>query len=135
MAHFSGFLDEDFETLAGSTWRARDALGGILSRALRAHLGSDSESWGVRRRRELHVAKRSQYDFFHPIPAAKLFVYSYDELAYGLYIEATGKRADDKTYVHWQKFRDRIQTDSALRKALAAAIAQHDLMFTDYYRR
>jgi hypothetical protein len=135
MAQFSGFRDEDFETLDGSSWRSRAALGGVLSRALHDRAGFDCESWGVRRRVELHLAQRSHYDFYDPVPAVKLFVYSYDELAFGLYLEATGKHADDRKYVHWQKFRDGIQTDGALRAALEEAIGRHDLIITDYYRR
>ena len=134
MAHFNGFRNDDFDTLDGCSWRGRDALGGVLSRALRPQLGSDCQSWGVRRRVELHVAKRSRYNFEQPVPVAKLFVYTYDELAYGFYIEATGKREHDSEYVHWKNFRDRLQTKSPLRDALESAIAKHDCIFTDYYR-
>ena len=134
MAHFDGFRTADFDTLDGSSWRGRDALGGVLSRALRGHCGSDCQSWGVRRRVELHLAKRSQYSFDDPVPVAKLFVYSYDELAYGFYVESTGKRDDDSEYVHWKNFRDRLQVKSPLRDALKAAVDKHTLLFTDYYR-
>ena len=135
MPDFSGFRNDDFETLDGSAWRGRDALGGVLARALRPAVGPGCQSWGVRRRVELHIARKSVYDFDDPVPVAKLFVYTHDELAFGFYVEATGKRKEDAHYIHWRNFRDRIQTKSPLRDALERAIAKHDLAFTDYYGR
>ena len=34
MAEFAGFQPDDFDTLAGSSWRNRDALGGLLAETL-----------------------------------------------------------------------------------------------------
>lgn len=135
MPDFSGFRNDDFETLDGSSWRGRDALGGVLARALRPAMGPGCQSWGVRRRLELHIARKSLYDFDDPQRVAKLFVYTHDELAFGFYVEATGKREEDARYIHWRNFRERIQSKSPLRDALEHAIAKHDLAFTDYYHR
>ena len=135
MPSFDGFRYDDFETLDGSSWRGRDALGGVLARALRPAIGPDCQSWGVRRRVELHIARKSLYDFEDPIPVAKLFVYTYDDLAFGFYVEASAKREHDDHYLHWRNFRDRIQETSALRDALTHAVTKHDLGITDYYHR
>jgi len=134
MPDFSGFRHDDFGTLDGSSWRGRDALGGVLARALRPAIGPGCQSWGVRRRVELHIARKSVYNFDDARAVAKLFVYTHDDLVFGFYVEATGKREDDERFPHWRNFRDRIQDRSALRDALEGAVAKHDLTLTDYYR-
>jgi hypothetical protein len=135
MAEFKGFSSEDFGTLEGSTWRGRDALGGVLSRALRPQVGADCQSWGVRRRLELHIARKSLYNFETPLGFAKLFVYTHEEeLAYGFYVESSGKRTEDGKYRHWKNFRDRILAPSPLRDAIHEATDRFDLILTDYYR-
>jgi hypothetical protein len=74
-------------------------------------------------------------DFDDPLPYAKLFVYTTGRLAYGFYLEATGKRNDDNKYQHWRNFRERLKTNGRFRQTLAAAMAEHDLFLADYYRR
>ena len=133
MIAFRGFRDEDFETLAGSTWRSRDALGGLLSR----RLGRPYRSWGVKRRLELHLARELHYDFNNPLPFAKLFVCSMkSELAFGFYIETPAKtQSDVQEYVHWRNFRDRLQENPAMREALVSAMDGHSLVMRDYYQK
>jgi hypothetical protein len=72
MPEFSGFRSDDFDDLAGSRWRSRKTLGGVLSRHLRDQLGQPYQSWGVRRRLELHIAHADKYDFDDPFRFAKL---------------------------------------------------------------
>jgi hypothetical protein len=132
MITFSGFKPEDFDNLAGSTWRSRDTLGGLLSR----QLGRPYQSWGVARRLELHIARKLHYDFYNPWPFAKLFVSSYDRLAFGFYVETPASTADNlQEFGHWRRFRDRLQSNKAMREALVTAMRRHDLMITDYYRQ
>lgn len=136
MPEFGGFQPQDFDSLDGSTWRKRGALGGVLAAALRSQLGRPYQSWGVRRCLELHLAHETHYAFDDPWPCAKLFVYSHHELAFGLFIEtpeATSERIEH--FVHWRNFRDRLQTDPAMQTALLSAMANHDLVMTDYYQQ
>jgi hypothetical protein len=136
MPEFDGFQPEDFEALAGSTWRSRERLGGVLALALREQFGRPYQSWGVRRCLELHLAVEEDYDFDNPWPYAKLFVYTRGELAVGLYIEtpaASNKYL--KYYVHWQHLRDRLKKDPAMQTALLSAIANHNLILSDYYHQ
>jgi len=145
MAAFAGFTDNDFKGIAGTTWRGRDALGGMLAADLRHSVGPDTRSWGVRRRPELHIARSSHYDFAEPRSYAKLFVYTWgndcedgdeedgDELAYGLFVE--GKRDDDANYPHWRNFRERLRTSDGLSAALFAAMEEHRLIVADYNQR
>ncbi len=132
---FDGFQESDFLGIAGTTWRGRAMLGGALIKALRPEIGSDCDSWGVRRRLELHIARRAAYDFDDPYPYAKLFVYTTDQLAYGFYVEATGKLSEDAKYPHWRNLRKRLRTDDALRQAFSTALNEHNLGVADYYRR
>lgn len=138
MATFNGFKPTDFDELAGSTWRGRNALGGVLTAALKHQTGRPYKSWGVRRRLELHIAQVGQYDFDYPWPYAKLFVYSHQELAFGFYIEspeASGKSDKLEKYIHWSNFKKSLQHNPAMREALLAAMANHNLVMTDYYRQ
>jgi hypothetical protein len=135
MPEFSGFRPEDFDELAGSTWRSRERLGGLLAKALRGQLGRPYQSWAVRRRLELHLALESNYDFDDPWPYAKLFVYSQNRLDFGFYIESDEATSGDiGRFVHWPNFRDRLQADPAMQTALLAAMANYSLIITDYYR-
>jgi hypothetical protein len=131
---FDGFGEHDFHELRGSSWRGREALGGLLADALRADMGDDCRSWGVRRRLELHIARRNHYNFADPWPYAKLFVYTTGELAYGFYVEAPETGKDDGKFSHWRNFRDRLQADKGLQQALSKTMEEHHLTMADYYR-
>ena len=132
-------VPEDFAGLKDSAWRSRQALGGALTADLRHQTGQPYQSWGVRRRLELHLAQEKQYDFDNPWPSAKLFVYSHSqELAFGFYLESPGiadTTRDPGEFIHWQNFKERLQRNSAMREALLAAMVNHGLAITDYYQR
>lgn len=136
---FDGFQPEDFDALKGSTWRNRNALGGVLATALRHQTGQPYQSWGVRRRLELHIAQEGQYDFDYAFPYAKLFVSSNPmELAFGFYIETppdNDPRYDSAKFIHWRNFKDRLQRNATMREALLAAMANHNLVMTNYYEQ
>jgi len=136
-SEFKGFQVDDFGDLRGSTWRGRESLGGVLARTLRDQLAQPFESWGVRRRLELHLAYRHAYNFDDPFPCAKLFVGTYNNLIFGFYIETPhpeDPNHDIRKYVHWQNFRDRLQTSTALQTALLSAMTNQGLMMSDFYR-
>ena len=132
MAHFDGFCEADFETLEGSSWRGRDALGGALKQSMRALLGKDCQSWGVTRRVELHVAKKSQYDFYKPRLSAKLFVYSYEDLSFGFYVEG---KFNGPEFKQLRNFKEKLNSQSTLRKQLELAIRKHHLEVSNFYSR
>jgi hypothetical protein len=136
LREFVGFSPADFEELAGSTWRARHKLGGLLAKTLRTTLKRPYQSWGVKRRLELHIANENHYSFDDPWPFPKLFVYSKERLAFGFYIEAPldSNREDAYKYIYWRAFRRRLQQDESLREALLQAMDKHQLKLADYYR-
>ena len=133
MATFSGFTDSDFSSqIDGVHWRSRDALGGLLARALNDSFGGDFSSWAVRRRTELHIARQSRYSFDNPSPHAKLFVYTPpDEAAFGFYVEKADHAIDRQW--DWVRFQSNFGTDPIARAALLAAMRNHRLTLTDYY--
>jgi len=139
VATFDGFRPEDFAGLKGSTWRGRKALGGALTAALRHQTGQPYQSWGVPRRLELHIAQERQYNFGDSRPYAKLFVYSHStELAFGFYVESpeVGRQEPDPAkFIHWRNFKERLQSSSTMRETLLAAMVNHGLTMTDYYRQ
>ncbi len=122
---------------AGSSWRARHSLGGILAKTLRNTLNRPYKSWGVRRRLELHIANENHYSSDDPYPFPKLFVYSKERLAFGFYIEAPldPTREDASKYAYWRAFRRRLQNDERLSETLLQAMDKHQLTLADYYRR
>lgn len=136
MTTFGGFSENDFSGILGTTWRGRGSLGGILSTSLRSYIGEDSQSWGVRRRPELHLAKKSKYDSNNPRSSAKLFVYAgvseRRELAYGFYVESA-KVVDDAKFPHWGNFRDLIRTPGFFSEFLSSPLKEYDLIVSDYY--
>ncbi|MBN1139885.1 MAG: hypothetical protein JXM73_25155 [Anaerolineae bacterium] len=137
IVEFEGFRPADFGELEGSTWRGRASLGGVLARDLRDQLGRPFQSWGVRRRLELHLAYPDAYDFYDPWPYAKLFVYTWKNVEVGLYLETPGlqdPRDSVDRYVHWRNFRDRLQTSTAIQTALLAAMINHSMYVRDLYR-
>ncbi len=137
LREFVGFERADFEELAGSSWRARHALGGLLAKTLRSTLKRPYKSWGVKRRLELHIANENHYSFEDPFPFPKLFVYSKEKLAFGFYIEAPldATHPDASDYRYWRAFRNGLQNDETLTTALLQAMDKHQLTLADYYRR
>ncbi|MCB0045310.1 MAG: hypothetical protein KDD92_07770 [Caldilineaceae bacterium] len=136
-AAFSGFEAADFGQVKGSHWRSRTALGGVLGNHLRDQTHTPFHSWAVPRRIEMHVARPDQYDYRSSQPCVKLFVYAYDELAFGFYIEAPEAetpREEVEKYRHWKRFQDKITGDEAMQNMVLQAMEEHDLQLTDYYQ-
>lgn len=138
MTNFSGFKLSDFELLAGSTWRSRKALGGIVSRHLGIQTGQPYQSWGVKRRQELHVAQEGHYNFSKPLPCAKLFVYTNKELAYGFYVETPeigSNRGTPQDHQNWETFKTKLLNRATMQAVLLEPMSNHNLVLTDYYLR
>jgi hypothetical protein len=135
MPHFSGFRSCDFDGIAGTSWRGREGLGGVLSNMLTRETGLRFQSWGVARWQQLHVACPKNYKYDDPWRVAKLFVDTYgkrdEELRYGLYLE-TAHKGSGKVSEHWRNFRDRLRRGSEMRKSLRSAMTDHNLSVIQY---
>lgn len=135
---FEGFSAADFGSLEGSSWRGRDALGGVLRDYLQAQTGVHFQSWAVRRRLEVHLARPDKYDFDAPLPCAKLFVYTHDDLAFGYYIETPSRQGEQDSpdrYRHWQNFRNGLTIQSTMQSVLLEPMLNHGLRMADLYKR
>lgn len=135
---FQGFVEDDFGSLAGSSWRAQDALGGVLSEQLRVATGQPYSSWGVSRRLELHVARADRYQFGDALRRAKLFVYSFDDLAFGFYIEVTGSADKDQfpeNFQDWERLKQGLRSGAVMQTVLLEPMSNHGLTLGDYYER
>jgi len=61
-ASFDGFQDSDFQRgVAGTTWRNRQSLGGVLARRLTQHTSRNFLSWAVPRWPWVHIARPEHY--------------------------------------------------------------------------
>lgn len=133
---FTGFQESDFGLLEGSTWRSRQTLGGVLVNYLRDQTGVPFQSWGVRRRLEMHIARPDRYDFDVPLPRAKLFVYTHDDLDFGFYIETPASSASNESsekYRQWNRFRSKLEARQTMQSVLMEPMLNHSLRMTDYY--
>ncbi len=136
MTAFRGFKEDDFDRLKGSSWRNRNAIGGLLAATLRHQTGRSYVSWGVSRRLELHIAQEQAYQFANAQQYAKLFIYTHTDLSFGFYIEPPIQDGTDvQHYKHWHNFQLRIQQKPAMRAALLSSMANHGLKLTNYYQR
>ena len=136
MASFTGFTEDDFGQLRGSSWRSRFALGGVLAAALHYQTGFPYRSWGVTRRLELHIASEQAYRFTDAQYFAKLFVYTHTDLAVGFYIEPNSEKVADKPlHQHWYNFQQGIQDNPAMRTALLCSMANEGMQLTNYYQK
>ena len=122
--------------LAGSAWRGRNSLGGLLAATLRSTLKRPYKSWGVRRRLELHIANENHYSSLDPFPFPKLFVYSKDRVAFGFYIEAplNPSHRDFAEHTYWRAFRKKLIENPKVSEVLLKAMEKHQLTLGDYYR-
>lgn len=135
MTTFRGFCEDDFDHLRGSSWRSRQAIGGLLAATLRHQTGRSYRSWGVNRRLELHIALESAYQFSNARNFAKLVIYTHSDLTVGFYIEPTySDESQPEQGRHWQNFKSRIQHQPAMRAALISPMANYALKLTDYYQ-
>jgi hypothetical protein len=134
---FVGFTEADFVELAGSAWRGRHSLGGLLAATLRGTLKRPYRSWGVKRRLELHIANENHYSSSDPFPFPKLFVYSQDRLTFGFYMEAPLNLSHPAAAKHtyWRSFRKQLIENRNVSEILLRAMEKHKLILADYYRR
>ena len=86
---FQGLKETDFqESTAGTSWRRRASLGGLLAHRLSSLCAQPFESLGVSRRNEVYVYQPNRYRQDKTLHAAKLrFKVGPEGVRHGLYVE------------------------------------------------
>ncbi|MGD2148910.1 MAG: hypothetical protein PVH41_19615 [Anaerolineae bacterium] len=125
---FAGLQDHDFQLgVAGTSWRARTALGGLLAREMSATTPYGFESHAVYRQPRVHIVRPDCYD-----PKAKwqsgkfYFALDSEKAQYGYHVER-GQGPMGEAW-DWPRFIGVLKSEATLRRRIAAAM--HDLGLT-----
>lgn len=123
---FDGFEDSDFEAKTrGIAWHSRKDLGRVLAYELSQRLDGTFGYWIVPRRSRLHVAVKEAYETEERETNAAFLIDAGEEgLSYGFTVGKPKGRS--KAAWPWRILMDNLG-NSAVSKALHAAMAQHDL--------
>lgn len=129
---FETLHDSDFKNnVAGTHWRARTGLGGLLTRRLSEVSGRFFQSWAIYRQPAVHIAQPSHYDPKAKWQQAKfVFQVNPEGATYGFYIEKNEGPMDDTW--DWPRFLSSLERDEQLRTQVGAALRQLGLHWEVY---
>ncbi len=119
---FQGLQDHDFQKgMAGTSWRARSSLGGLLAQRMSDTTRHFFQSYAIYRRAEVHVAQPTYYDTETKWRQAK-FVFALNPKSawYGFYIEKNEGPMDDTW--HWPNFLGALESEPKLRQEVELAM-------------
>jgi hypothetical protein len=130
--HFDGLVDADFQHgTAGTNWRARTSLGGLLAERLSVRTNRQFRSQAIFRRAEAHIAQPEHYDKkTSPQQAKFVFLMGPDSARYGLYIEKNSGPMDKNW--HWPNLMAALGSNKALQKQALAAMRRLCLQWETY---
>ena len=130
---FEGLQSDDFQKgVAGTSWRSRTSLGGLLARKLSNTIGQEFQSYSIYRRAELHIAQPGHYHKSIRWREAKFVLKLDSERArYGFYIERSDETIDDSW--DWQRFIASLGGDEALQRRVWRAMTELDLHWDVYF--
>lgn len=131
---FQGLLDTDFKpSTEGTTWRARNSLGGLLARKLSTLSGREFESHAIYRRAEVHVVQPQSFDETIRLHEAKFFLrLNAGGVRHGFYVEKNWGEMDHTwdwlRFFSWLK-ECAAQQDGFLWNRLTQIMAEHNLQW------
>lgn len=130
---FEGLQSDDFQKgVAGTSWRSRESLGGLLARKLSNTTGQEFQSYSIYRRAELHIAQPGHYHKSIRWREGKFVLKLDSERAwYGFYIERSDETIDDTW--DWQRFIASLGGDEALQRSVWSAMTELDLHWDVYF--
>jgi hypothetical protein len=133
---FQGLKETDFQDgTAGTSWRRRASLGGLLAHRLSALVGQPFESLGVSRRNEVYVYQPHRYHKEATYNEAKLlFTVGPNGVHHGFYVE----KGFDALDVNWdwtQLLTLRTDNSPVSSGVLAAMQAHHLTWHLDFFSR
>jgi hypothetical protein len=125
--HFDGLVVSDFKSsTAGTGWRKKSSLGGLLAHRLSLLTGQDFQSRPANRRPQVHVQTARSLKQDPPVNAAKFTLWLSASGAYhGFYIEKNDGAMDNAW--DWTRFLPALVGSSDLWHSTAAAMAKHGL--------
>ena len=129
---FQGLQDHDFQKgVAGTSWRARTSLGGLLAQRMSDTTRHFFQSYAIYRRAEVHIAQPTYYDTETKWQQAK-FVFELDSegARYGFYIEKNEGPMDDTW--HWPNFLGALESEPKLRQEVEFAMRRLGLRWEVY---
>jgi len=129
---FQGLQEHDFQRgVAGTSWRARTSLGGLLAQRMSDATRDHFQSYAIYRRAEVHIAQPSYYDPSRSERDAK-FAFDLDaqRARYGFYIEKNDGPMDDTW--DWLRFLTALGGDTALQQEVETAMRQLKLHWEVY---
>lgn len=121
---FQGLQEHDFQRgVAGTSWRARTGLGGLLAQRMSDTTQYYFQSYAIYRRAEVHIAQPTYYDTSTRWREAK-FVFDLDtqRARYGFYVEKNDGPMDDTW--DWLRFLTALESDMALQQEVATSMRQ-----------
>lgn len=130
-AHFEGLREHDFQrAVAGTSWRRRSSLGGLLAAELSQAARASFRSYPIFRRAEVHIARPEHYDRGdrRGLWAAK-FVFQLDpeQAFYGFYIEKNAGPMNASW--HWPNMIAALRDDASLQRAVLEAMRRLGLQW------
>jgi len=130
--NFHGLQFDDFQKgVAGTSWRSRTNLGGLLARKLSNTAGQEFQSYSIYRRAELHIAQPEHYHKSIRRREAKFMLkLDSEDARYGFYIERSDEPMDGTW--DWQRFTASLGSDKALQRGVSRAMTELDLHWDVY---
>jgi len=130
---FKGLQADDFQKgVAGTSWRSRGSLGGLLARRISSAIPQEFQSYAIYRRAEVHIAQPVHYDKSMRVREAKFVLKLDSERArYGFYVERSDEPMDDTW--DWQSFITSLGGDEALQRSVWSAMNELDLHWDVYF--
>jgi hypothetical protein len=129
---FEGFVESDFEAKKrGIAWSSRKELGAVLAHELSQRMNVEFDHWIVPRKPGVHVARKEIYDQKTRDKNAAFFVTVNEEgVRFGLRVAKPSGKA--KAEWPWSAFLAALVDDQKLRRALRAAMKEHELSIHVY---
>ena len=122
---FQGLQETDFKKgVAGTCWRARTSLGGLLAQRMSDTTPYAFQSYAICRRAEVHIVRPECY---HKGPQEAKFLFRLDTegALYGFWVEKSGKEMDDTW--DWTRFFPKLEGDAALGRQVETAMLERNL--------
>ena len=126
---FKGLTENDFKRgVAGTSWRARTGLGGMLAQRLSEATGSTFQSYAIYRRAEAQVVQPERYEASIREREAKFqFWLDAQGARYGFYIEKSRDEMDDSW--DWWRFLATLDGNHAVRETIEVAMRDQGLQW------